>query len=259
MPAKATRFAWDNLIWATGVVAAASASATGFVPASATSAARWLYWRSSTTTGDQWIEFDLLTAQSLSCFLLAKWRGHSGGTIRIDSKVLSGDAYTSRGTFTLPSPDPTGVIAIFLASPVVHRFVRVYFTNTGAVSGYVEAGAVFAGPYFQPTRPIERGITPRLVDPSITRRALGGQRSTTVRPLFWRVDRCLLRAEPDADRVLATTMLSTVGTRRPLFFALDPDDPGYFIFYGRFEVVPGALNVFSTRWSFEFAFVEDVA
>jgi hypothetical protein len=258
MPAKATRFAWNNLVWASGVATTASASATGYPAGNAAASPRWLYWRSSTTTGDQWIEFDLGSAQSLQCFLLGRWKIHTGGSVRIDSKVLSGDAYTSRGTFTIPSPNRTGVIAIFLGAAVVHRFVRVYFVNTAAASTYVEAGVVFAGPYFQPARPIDRGVIIRTIDPSVERRAIGGQRSATVRTMFHRVERAVLRAEPDADRVLVATMLATVGIRRPLYLVIDPDDPGAFVFYGRFDLPPGAANAFATRWTFEFVFVEDV-
>jgi len=254
----ALRIAYANLLTASGVVVSSSADATGYPASNLTNAARWKKWRSATGTGDQWVKFDLGSNKTFTVLAAISAKLHAGGTLKAQANAT--DVWTSptvNDTLTVPSPDFSGVLADWIASQSL-RWIRFYFTNVGAVSDYVQLGAVFAGTYLEPANTIEQGFTVTRVDPSIQRRATGGQRSALVLPKYHEVTG-RLRPVVASARDDIRTMFEAVGDASPVILAVDPTVPG-LTFYGALDGPLQAQhqNPSLSLWAFPLAFREDV-
>jgi hypothetical protein len=254
-----SRFAWNNLLTASGVVISSSSEATGYSDDYLASAARWRKWRSATGTGDQWVKFDLGSNKNFQVLAAMNARIHTGGTLRAQANAADAwGAPTVNDVFTVPSPDLTKVLADWLSAVQNLRWIRFYFTNTGAVNEYVELGAVFAGTYFEPTKAVAAG-SPQVapMDPSPTRRAVGGQRSAVRRAKFHVVPGQFWVVSA-ADQSNFRQMFDTVGGTEPLILSLDPADPSS-TFYGVLEGSLPLQHYARDIYTLPFKFVEDVA
>jgi hypothetical protein len=254
-----SRLAWNNLLTVAGVVISSSSEATGYVDDNLANPARWKKWRSTTTTGDQWVKFDLGSNQNFQALIVMNAKLHTGGSLRAQANATDAwGAPTINDVLTLASPDFTKVVADWLSAVQNLRWIRFYFTNTGAVNEYVEISAVFAGTYFEPTKAIAAGspeLTP--TDPSPQRRAIGGQRSAVTRPqyhvvagLFWIVSA--------ADQTTFRQVFAAVGASVPFVLAFDPDDASS-VFYGVFDAVMSIKHYARAIYQLPFKFLEDVA
>jgi hypothetical protein len=253
------RIAYANLLTAAGVVVSSSADATGYPASNLANPARFRKWRSTTTTGDQWAKFDLGSNKTLTVLAAISAKLHTGGTLKAQANAT--DAWTSptvNDTLTVPTPDFTAVLADWINSQSL-RWIRFLFTNVGAISDYVELGAVFAGTYTEPVNTIAQGVIVTRVDPSMQRRATGGQRSALVLPKYHEVEGVLLPQVASARDDLRV-MFETVGDSTPVILAVDPAVPG-LIFYGALNGPLHAqhLNPSVSLWEFPLAFREDVA
>lgn len=255
----AARLAYTNLLTVSGVVITSSSEATGYVDDNLASPARWKKWRSATDVVDQWVKFDLGSNKSLTVLAAISARVHTGGTLRAQAHATdTWGAPTVNELLTIPSPDYTGVVAAWIAAQSL-RWVRFYFTNTGAVNEFVELGVAFVGTYLQPSISIAPGLGVRRVDPSEQRRAIGGQRSTVVRSKFHEVSG-LFRLQSASARDDLRTAFDTNGASIPAVFAPTPGTAG-LTFYG--TLVPDLAathhDTSADLWSVPFGFVEDVA
>jgi hypothetical protein len=185
--ATPARLAYANLLTVSGVTITSSAEATGYVDDNLASAARWKKWRSTTTTGDQWVKFDLGAARS---FNLARRHQLQTARHRRDAEGASellgcvGHPDRLRYVQSVPSTNLTGVLCDWIAQQNL-QWIRFYFTNVGAVSDYVGTRRgvrrdvhVEPNPYFAPGG----GLAQK--DLSVSRFAIGGQRSTVVRSKY---------------------------------------------------------------------------
>jgi hypothetical protein len=150
------------------------------------------------------------------------------------------------------------VIADWLGSVQNLRWIRFYFTNVGGVTDYVELGAVFAGTYLEPPNSIEPGLVIVPIDPSPQRVAIGGQRSSVVRPKYHKVSgQFRLQTATAADNL--RTAFWTIGTSQPFILAVDPTKASR-VFYGRFvdELATNHNATSADLWSVPVNFLEDV-
>jgi hypothetical protein len=194
--------------------------------------ARWKKWRSTTTTGDQNVEFTFAGgSQTIKVVAIVDYKKH-GTTGTIKAEYWTGAAWALFGTFTLPSFNPTKVVAVWNTAGQATTKFRIYFTNVGAVSDYVELGVAVIGSYVEPTYNLVDGFTQDPVDPSIITAAVGGQESGEARTPYF-VSTGQLIEMPDADRTAMLTLFAAVGQRTPFLFAIDPDNPEK-ILYCRF-------------------------
>jgi hypothetical protein len=254
----AVRLAYTNLLTASGVVISSSSEATGYVDDNLASPARWKKWRSATGTGDQWWKADLGANKNFQVLAAMNAVLHSGGTLKAQANATDAwGAPTVNDTLSVPSPDYTQVIADWLSSVQNLRWIRFYFTNVGAVNSFVELGAVFAGTYLQPTRSISDGLSIRRIDPSVRRFALGGQRSSVVRPKFHQVS-AIFQAQTAAARDDLRTLYETSGSAVPVLLAIDPTVPG-LTFYGTLDAALPSQNSALDLWDLPIEFTEDVA
>jgi hypothetical protein len=252
------RLAWNILLTASGVVITSSADATGFPASNLSNPARWKPWRSSTTTGDQWVKFDLGANKSLQVFAAINATIHAGGTLRVQANAT--DAWgspTIDDVLIVPATDFTRVWVDWRVFASSLRWVRFYFTNTGAVSSYVELGAAFTGLYLEPTRSISPELTIRRVDPSEQRVAIGGQRSAVLRAKYHEVSATFVLQTATARNDLRA-LYETVGATTPVLLAVDPLNPS-LIFYGTLASALTAQNRGPDLWDVPVEFVEDVA
>jgi hypothetical protein len=256
--ATPARLAYANLLTASGVTITSSSEATGYVDDSLASAARWKKWRSTTTNGDQWVKFDLGAARSFNLLAVMNATLHSGGTLK--AQANSSDAWVTpivSDTFTVPSTNLTAVLCDWIAQQNL-QWIRFYFTNVGAVSGFVEIGAVFAGMYVEPAPYFAPGGGIAQKDLSVSRYAIGGQRSTVVRSKYHEVSG-VFQLQSASGRDTLRTAFNTNGIGVPAIFTLDAASPN-LTFYGTVQELPAQHRAqMVDRWDVPFRFVEDVA
>ena len=252
------RLAWNNLLIASGVAITSSSEATGYVDDNLADPARWRKWRSATSTSDQWVKFDLGANASMQVFAAVNATVHTGGTVRVQANASdSWGSPTIDDVFTVPSLDLTRVLTDWRTAASSLRWIRFYFTNTGAVSEYVELGAVFAGPYLEPARSISPSLAVRRVDLSTQRYAIGGQRSSVIKPKYHEVSGTFVLQTATARNELRSAY-ETIGATQPAIFAVDPNDPS-LIFYGTLQSTLSAEHRAADLWDMPVDFVEDVA
>lgn len=254
----AARLAYANLLTVSGVTITASASETGYPVSNLSSPAAWRKWRSTTTTGDQWAKFDLGSNKSMTVLAAIHARLHTGGTLHAQANATDAwGAPTVSEQLTVPSPDLTGVLAAWISSQSL-RWVRFYFTNTGAVSEYVELSVGFVGTYLEPSTSIAPGAGLRRIDPSIQRRAIGGQRSSIVRAKFHEVSG-VFRVQSSSARDDFRTAFHTNGASVPAVFSLSPGTAS-LTFYGTLAADLSTAHQADSAdlWTVPFGFVEDV-
>lgn len=252
------RLAWNNLLTVSGVTISSSSEAAGHVDDNLAHPARWKDWRSATGTSDQWWKADLGANKNFQLLAVMNAKLHTGGTLK--AQANASDVWTSPTvdhTLTIPSVNYTAVLADWLSSVQNLRWIRFYFTNTGAVNEYAQIGAVFAGTYLEPSRSVSPSLSVRRVDPSVHRYATGGQRSSLVRSKFHEVSGTFPLQTVSA-RQDQRALYETVGATTPIIFALDPNDPS-LIFYGTLQQTLTAEHTGPDLWDLPIDFVEDVA
>jgi hypothetical protein len=255
--AATTRLLWDNETLDSAVTITSSSEVTNRPDDNVANRGRWKVWRSSTTTGDQWIKFDLGSAKTLKSIFLVNYTAHTGGSIKVQAH--SSDAWGTPDvdeTLTLPSFNPTEVVGAFFSS-VSRQWVRVFFSNDASANEYVDLGVCFAGDYLQPSSSIFEQFGVRRIDPSKVVRALDGQEESQSRTKFYQFNGEFL-FRPDAEKDSFAQAFETIGVSIPFFFVLDITDPD-LQFYGHFEQ---ALNLShsdmadGSNWNIPFSFME---
>jgi hypothetical protein len=251
------RLAYTNLLTAPGVTISSSGEATGYVDDNLASPARWKKWRSTTTTGDQWWKADLGANKNFQVLAAMNAVLHTGGTLKAQANASdSWGAPTISDTFSVPSPDFTQVLADWLSAVQSLRWIRFYFTNVGAVSGFVELGAVFAGTYLEPVRGVSDGVALRRVDPSIQRFAIGGQRSSVVRPKFHQIS-AAFQFQTQSARDDLRALYETTGSTIPALIGIDASDTS-LNFYGTVQSPLAPQDRGPNLWDVPIEFTEDV-
>lgn len=215
------------LDYADAATITSSADATGYPKENAQNAARWKRWRSSTTTGDQNIDLDLGSSKTITFVGLVDVTQHSGGSVK--AQYWDGAAWQDYGTFTFSTL--TGVGLVFGNQST--QKIRILFTNTGAVSAYVEIGAVRCGQYFQPAKQLAPGIGLIRTDPTEFSTSVDGQEMAQRRTRYYRFNG-VFRLMASTDRDTFVTVYETVGRFSPFFYTVDHSNMDRCI-YGRFD------------------------
>lgn len=229
------RLAYENVALAATPIA--SSAASGYPVTNLRSADRWKIWRSTTTTGDQSVVLDLGDATTLSVVALIDWRAHAGGTI--SAEYWTGAAWAAfgggSGLFTLPTPNPTGIVVLWAPDGVSTSQIRITFTNVDAVSDYVQLGVLFAGTYVSPAVNLSDGYTLYRQDPSIIVASDSGNESAYRKPRFY-VAEGTFQSVSASEKDSFIAIGEQVGTHTPIVCAITPEDPNEII-YGRFTAL----------------------
>lgn len=218
------RFLWKNWALEPTTVITSSGDATGYAAASAlASPDRTNIWRSTTTSGNQNVDFDFTSSggKTLTAVAAVSYKLHgSGGTLT--AQYSTGGGFTTFATFTIPSPNRTACVIVYGSQASVTK-VRFLFTNVGGVSDYVELGVGFICDSAHDFTPVgrlinARGFTP--ADPSPTQYSVGGQRRVYRRPQYLELD-AVFQALRAADvATLTDSIYLATGTADPLVFDL---------------------------------------
>jgi hypothetical protein len=200
----------------------ASSEATGHPATNLNSSSRFRDWRTSTGTAEGTMQFDLGSTKQLFGFGAVDATTFAGGGISVEYKLLVGDPWTVLAPIPFPTFNPTNTAVLWRT--VAARYVLYRFTNPAAVSAYAQLGVAFlAGISLKPTRSVAPGASIQRIDPSVTRRAIGGQRSAVVRSKYHVLDFSFHLRTPQERDVLAQ-LFNSLGTTEPALWALDPDD-----------------------------------
>lgn len=245
---------WANVLLEAATTVAASASATGYAATNLQNTKRTLKWRSSTTTGNQTVTVSF-SARTINAVAIGDWLLHtSGGTVKAEYKN-GGGAYAAfgggTGVFTIPSPARTLLSVLYSTGGVTATDIRITFTNTGAVSAYVELGLLFiadSAGYFTATVNVTDDLGFGLVDPSEERVSIGGQKEFNQKTGYLVVPTEFgWIGATQKDSLLA--IRDSVGRRIPVIVAIDPDDANKTI-YGRLsDVTLRASHTTRDQWS----------
>lgn len=206
------RFAYTD--YAAAGTAASSADATGYPKENVQNPARRKRWRSSTTNGNQNWDVDFGTSKQIDFVACVDVTAHTGGTVK--AQYWTGAAWVDLGTFTFSTVTGVGVLWVSQATTKI----RILFTNTGAVSAYVQLGVVLTGGYLQPTKQMSPGAAMARVDPTEYAFSVDGQEFAQRRTRYYRVSG-VFSPMNTTDRGLFVTMYETVGRFKPFVFAFD--------------------------------------
>jgi hypothetical protein len=209
------------------------------------------YWRGAIV--DEYIEFDLTTAQAVTCGIID---GHDfDGTetdILLDSSTDAA-TWTNRATFTFVS----GQAMVVFIDSVSARYWRIHFTKALSTESK-EIGRVFLGVYTQPSRGYQLNWKRTLSDSSQTKRAFSGTQFADIRQKWWEWD-FKIKCEAEATFAGVRTALSTLGIGTPLWIASEPvDNPnGPWTMYGRFSRPWSESEPINDVFDVSFNFAED--
>lgn len=130
----------------------------------------------------------------------------------------------------------------FIAPAQHFRWWRLTIDDIGNPDGYIEAGRLFLGSYFEPERGFGYDYQVYQADPSVVGYSLGQAPWSSAREKYFRVVLPFTIVETEEFYHRFGDMLRRVGTTRDLFLVLlhDPGStPSQLLrFYGRFERLP---------------------
>ena len=254
---RTARIVYQNELIQSGVVITASSADFGYPVTNLADPARWKTWRSTSSTGDQWVKFDLGAAKTLKVLQIADFVAHTGGVIRAQANATDvWTAPTLDTALTLPNPNYTRTAGIWITTQTL-RWVRFLFQNSGAVNMKVSLGVAAAGDYIEPAVSLAPGYTIGRTLGSEVHRVPGGQRSAERKTDYFTLKAGFMK-EAEADRQNLMKASYSLGNHTPHFFAINPDDPAYMVFYGRFDSGFDYEHIVLGRWNMPFSWSEDV-
>ncbi|OPL13101.1 MAG: hypothetical protein AVO39_11045 [delta proteobacterium MLS_D] len=174
-------------------------------------------WR---TTGDsaEWITFDLGAATKITMLAIF---GHN----------LTGDATVLLQGHTADSwgdPDYSQALTIddhviILFLDKTYRYWHITIADGSNPDGYIEAGRICAGEYYEPGVNVTQEVQKQLIDPSILQESEGRQGYAIERDVYRVFDVTFADIDRDQQEELID-IFRDVKNIHPLVFALDPDD-----------------------------------
>ncbi len=179
-------------------------------------------WRS--TANSATINVDFGASYTIGCLFLGATNMTAAGTNRIRISAnsnMSSPTYDTGASPDLAGVDPNyGHLVHVLASPAAGRYLRIELADSSL--SYIEAGRLWAGTKFQPSRNFAFGYRRTYVDSTRMTRADTGQvwveAGTVAREL-----RVQLHALTDAEIQGDIATLGLLGRRDDVLFVTDPD------------------------------------
>jgi len=214
------RILWDNRADAATTIPTASSEAADYPIENIQNIWPEYKHRTDGLAVPDWWKFDLVTAQDVDYVLLWKHNISAGGT-----NLIQGNAADAWGAPTV-NDTPT-----WAADRLVHQLAatahlrrwRIASTDAANPDGYLEAGRVFIGTYFEFRYSYARK-TPILYDPSEIQYTQGGQLISTRRTQF-RGMRYEFSAVDAAEFATLAEIYEAVGMNTPYWIIEDSDRP----------------------------------
>lgn len=220
---------------------------------------------------EEWIKWDFGISTNPTAFVLIGKRNSPLGISPSATVKLQGN---ETDNWTSPSYNATltvndGIIVKFKddSSDGLHtealRYWRLLIQDLDNPLGYVEAGAVYLGTFFEPTRgAVQIPFTGQYIDRSETVFSEGGQSFTDVREKSesFKLEWFGLTV---SDKELIDQMFDKFGTSQPLFMHLDPNavmssTSSYFLRYVKFVSPPQYTLVSPGVYSVSMDFREEL-
>ena len=127
---------------------------------------------------EEWLKFNLGSAQDIQAFIIKNNNFQSTATIKIQGN--SSDSWTSPATTYTFGTINTDIMVYFWASPQSYQWWRYYISDVDNSDGYIKTGRLFLGSYFSPTAEARRDYSESIIDPSDVLESKGGQISSNI-------------------------------------------------------------------------------
>jgi hypothetical protein len=131
------------------------------------------------------------------------------------SEYLGPTAYTTRRNYAKVWIPPT--------SQVGCTSLSIEITDPYCIDQFIEASRLIIGPYWSPKYNTSFGLSATPIDMSTSERTESGDLITTAGIIYNKMT-FDLKYMDKGDRTSFNTMIKTVGTRRPIFISLFPDN-----------------------------------
>ncbi len=228
-----TRFLYDNLVDRSTTVISSSSEVSDLPDDNVRHPHKGKVWRTGVTAADEWIKFDLGTAQNVQAFVaLAHTLTASDSVIRIQASATDSWVAPPVDVALTVNAD---VLYHYWSAAQSYRWWRFKFTKSAAGETR-DVGRIFLGTYYEAAQDIAYdGYEIRPVDLSETSRSLDGASYSDSKEIYHDVTaefEYISDAQMDAFRAIA----AWVGTHTPLFFHVDPEDMGAdWLWYVKFD------------------------
>lgn len=227
------RFAYTNLA-DTGTLTSKTA-ATGYPASNVRHPFKTKTYRSTGVT-DEWLKWDLATAQSVTIIAIVNTNLTTAATVYFcgHASDLGNTTASWHGTATVDEtitiPASGMVIKYFTGASKRWWFLGVAPAGAGT---YVEIGRVFFGAYYEPAQNFAQSYGHTKVDLSSSDRSMGGQIHSDVRNQYHNLSLPFpLISKTQKEELMA--IFTAVGTHRDIIISLDPaGDLNNLSFYGR--------------------------
>ena len=229
------RVLWSNLIDVSGTTLSASSAPLSVY--NLRSQNRKRVWRGSTRT--ETITANLNTpTDNIRCVAITGHNLSTTASIKIEYSD-NGSSWTQLQTKTVG--DLT--VVSFFFDLLNNQYWRLTFTDTANTDGYVSAGRMFLGDYWEPDTAAVSSWDIKIADASQVRKSIGGQKWTNQREVFARLTfRLLGLNEVDGIRNFLN-IARRIGIKNDIFLILTPGGVSQFerelSLYGRFVGIPG--------------------
>ena len=172
----------------------------------------------------EYLGIDLGEAKDIYGTIIQKHNIQTSGLIQIWGSNNSDFSTGIKLSFTIQDD----ILVLLWPIPYQYRYWRFYIEDPTNPDGYVEMGFNFLGPEFRPTRYFSPERTGRPIDPSLVKKAEGGQVSTIQRAKYFERDYEFQSTNQKAE---FETMFESVGTSKGFFFCENSDSPLTSTFY----------------------------
>lgn len=236
------RLLYNNLVDLDTTVLTATSTAAGRPVTKLRDQIRKRVWRATASVQES-VTIDLGSAgQSIKAIAVAGHNLSVAGTIEFLHST-DGSTYTSLGTISISPQIPigygyggygnygyggvsvdvplTGTVEALFIEGITSRYIRVTFRDPSNDRGYVEAGRIFVGTYWEPPNGILFGWGIELIDPTEIVKTIGGQKTNNTRNAYLRANFTLPDlSQSDAYDQLYQIIRTYQATRKDSFLAL---------------------------------------
>lgn len=209
-----------------GVVVTASSTAAGYSSANVSTPKTNEKWR-STSNDDQWLKFDLGSAQAISMVAFFNCNLSSSATVKVHGHAsdLGSSLSSWQGSSTVEETfdgfDTNTAVCLFSSQSL--RWWLIAIEDPSNSDSYVELGRVFAGVETSPSNNFNENFNIGHIDNSRILRTEGEHSYVVEKPVIRTFD-ILFRDLSEADQDTMQSFYENVYRRNPFVVALDPDN-----------------------------------
>jgi len=239
--------AWDNK-WDSGNMTT-SGNQTNF-PANNTRH-RWFRrsWRSANLASPEWIILDAGANVTVKAGFVRYTNFQSNATVLFQANTANNWANAAANVSVAAN---TEIIPYVWGNTQTYRYWRFAVTDATNPSNYVEAGRVYFGPVFEPTRNYILGGGMRAdADPSVISASDDGQSSAVLKTKYRGGDFTFERIAA-ADKANFEALYNNVGAAKPFFFCenmSDANNTSWYVYISEFDIQPEYNSRYTVRMS----------